>query len=240
MPSDFSSKSSSAQIPFQFGDFQKNDLASFLSGKNQDLLTLINLITNKEEESHRLYLWGESGTGKTHLLQAACKQAAENNLHVAYIPLKQLSELSAEMLHDLGELDLVCVDDLECVAGQIEWQQGLTWLYNELRDNQHSMIISGNKSPTNIDLEVEDLKSRLSWDQVAQIKSPDDDLKIEILKQKANARSFELSDEVIEYLIRRVDRDLGSLIEVLDKIDHASLAAKRKITIPFVKGLINS
>jgi DnaA-homolog protein len=229
--------SSSPQIPFQFGDFQKNDLASFLVGENQDLLKLINLITQKESV-HSLYLWGESGTGKTHLLQAACKQAADNDLHAAYIPLKQIQELSAEMLHDLGELDLVCVDDLENVAGQTEWQQGLTWLYNELRDNQHSMIISGNKSPTLIDLEVEDLKSRLAWDQVAQIKSPSDDVKIQILKQKANARSFELSDEVVEFLIRRVERDLGSLLEVLDKIDHASLAEKRKITIPFVKELI--
>jgi DnaA family protein len=229
---------SSPQIPFQFGDFQKNDLESFLTGDNQDLIKLIKLISNKEE-NHRLYLWGESGTGKSHLLQAACKQAADNELHVAYIPLKQISELSAEMLHDLGELDLVCVDDLECVAGQIEWQQGLTWLYNELRDNNHSMIISGNKSPTNIKLEVEDIKSRLGWDQVVQVKSPSDELKIEILKQKANARSFELSDEVIEFLIRRVERDLGSLIDILDKIDHASLAEKRKITIPFVKELIS-
>ncbi|MBL1141665.1 MAG: DnaA regulatory inactivator Hda [Proteobacteria bacterium] len=239
MPSDSLPHSPSPQIPFQFGDFQKNDLASFLAGENKDLLKLVNLITSKEK-NHSLYLWGESGTGKSHLLQAACKQAAENKLHVAYIPLKQLSELSAEMLHDLGELDLVCVDDIEYVAGQIEWQQGLTWLYNELRDNNHSMIISSNKSPTNINLEVEDLKSRLGWDQAAQIKSPGDDVKIQILKQKANARSFELSDDVIEFLIRRVERDMGSLIEVLDKIDHASLAAKRKITIPFVKELINT
>jgi DnaA-homolog protein len=230
--------SSLPQIPFQFGNFQQNDLASFLSGENQSLVDLIKAVSNKEQ-THRLYLWSESGTGKTHLLQAACKQAAESDLHVAYIPLKQLNELSPEMLHDLGDLDLVCVDDLECVAGNIEWQQGLTWLYNELRDNNHSMIICGNLSPQNIPLEVEDLKSRLSWDQVFQIKSPDDDLKIAILKQKADARSFELGDDVIEYLIRRVDRDLGSLIEVLDKIDHASLAAKRKITIPFVKELIS-
>jgi DnaA-homolog protein len=229
---------SSPQIPFQFGDFQKNDLDSFITGDNQELVALIKLITNKEK-NHRLYIWGESGTGKSHLLQAACKAATDNNLQVAYIPLKQISELSAEMLHDLGELDLVCVDDLESVIGQIEWQQGLTWLYNELRDNNHSMIISGNKTPTTIELEVEDLKSRLGWDQVVQIQSPSDELKIEILKQKANARSFELSDEVIEFLIRRVDRSLSSLIEILDKIDHASLAEKRKITIPFVKELIN-
>ncbi len=233
-----SASTTSKQIPFQFGDFQKNDLESFLTGENEALIKLIKQITNKET-NHTLYLWSDSGTGKSHLLQAACKQAAESELHVAYIPLNQLDELSAEMLHDLGELDLVCIDDVEEVIGQIEWQQGLTWLYNELKDNEHSLIISGHTSPASSKLELDDLKSRLSSDQVIQIKSPNDELKVEILKQKANERSFELSDEVIEFLIRRVDRNLTSLIEVLDKIDHASLAEKRKITIPFVKGLIN-
>lgn len=233
-----SDSSSSKQIPFQFGDFQKNDLASFLAGENENLIKLLKQIANKES-NHVLYLWSEAGTGKTHLLQAACKQAAESDLHVAYIPLKQIEELSAEMLHDLGELDLVCIDDVESIIGQLEWQQGLTWLYNELKDNKHSLIISGNKSSANSGLELDDLKSRLSSDQVIQIKSPNDDLKIKILKQKAKERSFELSDEVIEFLMRRVERNLSSLIDILDKIDHASLAAKRKITIPFVKELIN-
>ena len=230
--------SSLTQIPLQFGNFQQNDLASFLPGENQNLLNLLGVIANNES-THCLFLWGSSGTGKTHLLQAACKQANELNLHVAYIPLKQHKDISPEMLHGLGELDLVCIDDLECVSGQIEWQQGLTWLYNELRDNHNSLIISANISPINIALEIEDLKSRLSWDQVYQIKSPTDDLKIEILKQMAEARSFELSDDVIEYLLRRVNRNLGSLIKILDEIDHVSLAAKRKITIPFVKELIS-
>ena len=233
-----SGHSSLPQIPFQFGNFQQNDLASYLPGENRTILLLLNTIANKES-THSLYLWGSSGTGKTHLLQAVCKQANELNLHVAYIPLKQHKDISPEILHDLGELDLVCIDDLECISGQIEWQQGLTWLYNELRDNHHSLIISADISATNIALEVDDLKSRLSWDQVYQIKSPTDELKIEILKQKAEARSFELSDDVIEFLIRRVDRNLGSLIKILDEIDHASLAAKRKVTVPFVKELIS-
>jgi DnaA family protein len=230
--------SSLAQIPFQFGNNQQHDLNSFLPGENQNLLKLLNSIT-KNELHHCIYLWGASGTGKTHLLQAVCKQANELNLHVAYIPLKQLHDISVEILHDLGELDIVCIDDLESISGQLEWQQGLTWLYNELRDNEHSLIISANISPINILLEIEDLKSRLGWDQVYQIKPADDQLKIKILKQKARGRSFDLGDDVIEFLIRRVDRDLVSLINILDQIDHASLAAKRKVTIPFVKSLIS-
>ena len=233
-----SGPSSVSQIPFQFGSNQQHDLASYLQGENETLLQLLKSIA-RSENTHSLYLWGLQGTGKTHLLQAVTRQANELNLHVAYIPLKQLNDISVEILHDLGDLDIVCIDDLECIAGHREWQQGLTWLYNELRDNGHSLVMSANISPKNIPFEIEDLKSRLSWDQVFQIKSPSDELKIQILKQKAELRSFELSDEVIEFIIRRVDRDLNTLISILDKIDHASLAAKRKITIPFVKDLIN-
>lgn len=226
------------QIPFEFGNYQQNDFTSFFVGENKTLLNVLSKLSNKENK-HRLYLWGASGTGKSHLLQAVCKQANEHEQHVAYIPLKQHKEMSPDMLHDLGMLDLVCIDDLESIQGETEWQQGLTWLYNELRDNDHSLIISAATSPANIELEVEDLKSRLGWDQVYQISSPSDDLKIEILKQKAEARSFKLNDEVIEYIIRRVDRDLGSLLKILDDIDQASLAAKRKVTIPFVKELLS-
>ena len=233
-----SASSSVAQIPFQFENNQQHDLDTFLQGENKTLLHLLKSIASNEKP-HCLYLLGVQGTGKTHLLQAVCKQASESNLHVAYIPLKQLDEISIEMLHDLGDLDIVCIDDLECISGHLEWQQGLTWLYNELRDNKRSLVISANISPANIPLEVNDLKSRLSWDQVCKIKTPSDELKIQILKQKAKLRSFELSDDVIEFIIRRVDRDMATLMSILDKIDHASLAAKRKITIPFVKELIN-
>ena len=96
-----------------------------------------------------------------------------------------------------------------------------------------------NTAPTTIPLEIEDLRSRLNWDQAYQLKPANDETKLEILKQKASERSFDLGDDVIEYLMRRVDRDLSSLLKILDKIDHASLAAKRKITIPFVKELIS-
>lgn len=233
-----SGTASVAQIPFQFGNNQQHELATFLQGENHTLLHQLKSIAGNEAP-HCLYLWGLQGTGKTHLLQAVSRQANEMGLHVAYIPLNQINDISVEILHDLGNLDIVCIDDLECISGHTEWQQGLTWLYNELRDNGHSLLISANISPTNILLEVDDLKSRLSWDLVYQIKPPSDELKIQILKQKAQLRSFELSDDVIEFIIRRVDRDLASLMSILDKIDHASLAAKRKITIPFVKELIS-
>ena len=230
-------RSQLSQIPLQFGNFQKNDFSNFLTGQNKNTVEQLYKVA-ANEMNHCIYLWGNAATGKSHLLQAVCKYASEHDRRVAYVPLEQIDELSPEILQDLGDLDLVCIDDLDFVCGKKEWQQSMVWLYNELRDNQHSLLMSAGVAPTSIDIELEDLKSRLGWDQVYQLIPPDDDLKIEILKQNATARSFELSNEVIDYLITRVDRDLCSLMQILDQIDHASLAAKRKITIPFVKEII--
>lgn len=226
------------QIPFEFGNFQKIDFTSFIEGENQDLLDFLNTMT-KKKKNDCLYIWGSQGTGKTHLLQAACKQADDMNSQVTYIPLKQHEEFDSEIFNGLGKLDLICVDDLEFISGNLEWQQRLTLLYNEIRDNNNSIIISSTSSPKNIKIELDDLKSRLVWGQVHKIKPPNDELKIEILKRKASERSFELSESVAEFLIHRTDRDLNSLIKILDVIDHSSLAAKRKVTIPFVKKLID-
>ena len=226
------------QIPFEFGNFQKIDFASFIEGENQDLLDFLITVT-KKKKNDCLYIWGSQGTGKTHLLQAACKQADDMNSQVTYIPLKQHEEFDSEIFNGLGKLDLICVDDLEFISGNLEWQQRLTLLYNEIRDNNNSIIISSTSSPKNIKIELDDLKSRLVWGQVHKIKPPNDELKIEILKRKASERSFELSESVAEFLIHRTDRDLNSLIKILDVIDHSSLAAKRKVTIPFVKKLID-
>ncbi len=226
------------QIPFEFGNFQKIDFASFIEGENQDLLDFLITVT-KKKKNDCLYIWGSQGTGKTHLLQAACKQADDMNSQVTYIPLKQHEEFDSEIFNGLGKLDLICVDDLEFISGNLEWQQRLTLLYNEIRDNNNSIILSSTSSPKNIKIELDDLKSRLVWGQVHKIKPPNDELKIEILKRKASERSFELSESVAEFLIHRTDRDLNSLIKILDVIDHSSLAAKRKVTIPFVKKLID-
>ncbi len=233
-----SENTESSQLLFEFGNYNQFKLDSFLPGKNSSLLNLVYKIS-KNESQHCLYLWGKKTTGKTHLLQAACTAANNKGLSVSYIPLNQFNELSPEILHDLGMLDLVCIDDLDKICGEIEWQQSLTWLYNELRDNNHSLILGASESPKDIKLEVSDLKSRLVWDQVFQIIPPDDELKIRILKNRAEESGFDLTDEVIEFLMRRVNRDLASLIEILEKIDRASLVAKRKITVPFVRELIN-
>ena len=226
------------QIPLAFANYQQFDFDSFLLTPQTLLLEQLKAIA-KQDVVHHLYLWGERGTGKSHLLQAACKLASETHAQVAFVPLVNIKQFSPAMLHDLGKLDLVCIDDLDHLSGQEEWQQAVVWLYNELRDNGHSLIISGSTVPKQIKLELNDLRSRLEWDQVARLSAPDENTVREILKQKANARAFHLGTEVIDFLLKRVNRDLTSLVEILDQIDTASLVAKRKITIPFIKETLN-
>ena len=112
-------------------------------------------------------------------------------------------------------------------------------MYNELRDSDHSLLIAGRKSAKATSLELEDLRSRLGWDQVFQLQQVNDDEKRDIMRQHADNHGYALPDDVIEYLIHRVERDLASLISLLEKLDEASLAEKRKITIPFVKKILD-
>ena len=228
-----------AQLPFDFGERAGPALASFFPGENRALLALIDLIA-KDRASHTVYFWGGRAAGKTHLLQAACHESGRHGLRAAYIPLRLQAELSAAILHDLGEIDLVCVDDIHLISGQPAWQQGLVWLYDELRERRHSLLISGPVAPARVNLETEDLKSRLASDQVCQIRPPDDELKGRILRQWATRRSCELTAEALQYLIHRVDRDLSCLIALLDKIDRAALTEKRRITIPFIRAIIEA
>ncbi|MEQ8428689.1 MAG: DnaA regulatory inactivator Hda [Gammaproteobacteria bacterium] len=225
------------QIPLRFGNFQQYDFDSFLPQDNERLFALLAQIATGQSQ-HHVYIWGPASTGKSHLLQAVCKKASESEMQVAYVPLDHIADFSPEMLHDLGTLDLVCIDALENVVAYRDWQQSLVWLYNELRDNRRSLLIAGRESPQTTRLELEDLRSRLGWDQVFQIRQVNDDIKKGIMKQHAANHAYELPEDVIDFLIHRVDRDMSSLISLLDKLDEASLAEKRKITIPFIKTII--
>lgn len=233
------SHSQLSQIPLNLGGSKnRKDFASFFGEDNRYVVNFLKKIASNKI-NHCVYLWGAEGTGKSHLLQASCQLAGEQGHHVSYIPLVKNKKLNPDILHDLGKLDLVCIDDIHLIGDSLKWQQGLVCLYNELRDNKNSLLITSNVSPKNINLLIEDLKSRLSWDQTYKIISPTDELKIEILKRKAHSRSFDLDDDVLEYIMLRVDRKLSSLVKILDILDHSSLVTKRKITIPFVKEMLS-
>ncbi len=185
-----------------------------------------------------IYLWGAAGVGKSHLLQAACHQVAELGQAVAYLPLAEFVDLPVEALEGLEGLSLVCLDDVQAVAGVPQWEEALFHLYNRLRDSDTALLAAGNVSPAGLDIGLPDLTSRLGWGPVFRVQEPQEDEKIRALQTRATARGFDLPDEVARYLIRRSPRDMTSLFALLDRLDQASLAQQRRLTIPFVRGLI--
>lgn len=181
-----------------------------------------------------IYLWGVSGTGKTHLLQAACHLAGSGS---AYLPLGE-EGIVPEMLEGMEQLTLLCLDNVETVAGDVAWETALFHLYNGMRDLNHRLIVAASMSPAALPLQLPDLKSRLSWGISYQLEELSDRDKVLAMQERAHRRGMHLSTEVAEYLLKRFPRDMVSLFELIERLDEGSLAAQRKITIPFVRELL--
>lgn len=186
------------------------------------------------------YLWGGAGTGKTHLLQATCHMVASRDEATAYLPLSQAGELSLSILEGMADLSLVCIDDIEYIAGHDDWEQALFHLYNCMRDAGTHLLISGRNSPASSGIKLPDLASRLAWGAVFQLQPLNDEEKLQALQLRANARGMEMPGDVARYLLNRSQRDMPGLYSILDQLDHVSLAAQRRLTIPFIKEFLGS
>jgi DnaA family protein len=180
-----------------------------------------------------IYLHGGEGSGKSHLLQACCHCAGSGAL---YLPLAELVNYPPEeVLADVASMRLICLDDLDAVAGDRQWELALFELYNRVRELGCRLLVAAAASPRELPLALEDLRSRLSWGVVFYLPGSDDERKIAILRFRAERRGLILSDEVANYLVMRAPRGLDPLLELLDRLDRASLVEKRALSIPFVK-----
>lgn len=220
------------QIPLGIQLMDNARFDNFVVGHNE---TAVYSIKNTMEQY--VYLWGSSGCGKTHLLQALGHAYSKTNLKLSYLPLNNLM-LTPDAFENLEALDLVCLDNVEFAAGNPMWEEALFNLYNRLRDADTRLVVAAEKSPTGSDFKLADLSSRMCWGPVYHLKTLDDDEKKQALQQRAKNRGLDLDDNVVEYLIKRSSRDMQSLFNLLDKLDKASLVAKRKLTVPFVRELL--
>lgn len=187
-----------------------------------------------------VFLWGSDGVGKSHLMQAACHAMTGQGASAVYLPLDEPG-LVPEMLDGLEQVGLLAVDNLEAIAGNHDWETALFHLYNRVRDQGHGVLLFASGQPlASLALCLPDLLSRLAWGLVFQLHSLSDDDKLAALRQRADQRGFELSEEVGRYLLRHYQRDMSALFELLTTLDQRSLAEQRRLTIPFVKEIIGS
>jgi DnaA family protein len=154
------------------------------------------------------------------------------------LSFSELKHLAVEVLDGLESIDIICLDDIDVISGEPQWQQAIFDLYNRLLEQNKRLIITGNQSAQQLGITLPDLVSRLTWGYTEQVKALTDEEKIKALQFRAQQRGLLLSDDVVKFLLNRLSRDMGSLIESLDVLDKASIIEQRKITIPFIKDVL--
>jgi len=206
-------------------------LDNFFPGRNAELLTLLgNLVAGRSAE-RCIYLWGDAGSGRSHLLRATIAGLNAAGLVCLHVSRGEPIPVPA------AELRAVAVDDVETLDARN--QRAFFILYNQLRERAGIVLAAGDAPPARLKLRPE-LITRLGWGLVYQLQALTDDEKALALKRHAAARSFDLPDGVIDYLLHHLSRDLPSLMSVLDALDRHSLEAKRPITLPLLKELLRS
>jgi DnaA family protein len=229
------------QLPLHIRLRDSSVFASYYAGRNRASVdALIALRTNVPPTC--VWLQGPHASGKTHLLQAACVLASERGEVGAYLPLRELRAMAggAELLAGYGQLPLVAVDDVDLVAGQTDWERALFRLHQELDEHGGHLLVSGPALATTLGFKLRDLASRLAGGQLLSLHALDEVEQREALKLRAQLRGFELPDDTIQLLQRRLPRDMASLFAFLDELDQASLIAQRRLTVPFVREVLES
>lgn len=184
------------------------------------------------------FLAAAAGLGKSHLLQAACRAAAARGARVAYLPLDGDIGRRPDVLEGLDSLSLVAIDALDEIAGRADWERGLYGLVDAARTAGCRLLFAAREVPGDLGLGLADLASRLAWGPVLRIGPLDDDQKRTALHARARALGLDLPPAVAAYLVRHYPRDLAGQLERLERLDRASLASGRRLTVPFVKAVL--
>lgn len=222
------------QLPLNIQWRDDATLQNFYPGDNVEALKAVSELSQSMGEPF-VYLWGQSGVGRTHLLQATCRAASENNVAAFYISLRDKHHLSLTALQGVEDLPLVCIDDIEQVASVSMWEEALFHLFNRIQAQKGRLLIAADVAPKYLPFSLLDLKSRLNWGVTYQLHRLTDEQKIAVLQLRAQHRGLELNKMVGQFLLSHCSRDMSELYGILEKLDHASLVEQRRLTIPFVK-----
>jgi DnaA family protein len=154
-----------------------------------------------------------------------------------YVPLADAVALEPLLLEGVEEMPLVCLDDVERIAGRAEWEAALFSLVERLRNGGGMLAVGAIAPPDRLGLKLPDLASRLAWGTTYAMQPLNDAQKLEAVRLRAQHRGFEMPEDVARYILSRYPRDLPSLFDLLDRIDRASLTQQRRVTIPFLRDL---
>lgn len=235
---------SSPQILLPLENRRPDRFEDFLAGPNQSAVDAIRELVEHSvagrlgEPGVQVFLRGPEGSGKSHLLNAGCNLAQALGYRAFYMALSGLPESAAEGLAGLDEMDLVCLDDVDAVAGNPAWERAVFHCFNRLRENQRRLVVSSALPLPALRFDLPDLASRLAWGLQLSLEPLDDEGKAEVLRRKGEALGIDLPVDVIQYLMSRGSRNLSTLLGRLEAIRMAALTAKRRITVPLAREVL--
>jgi DnaA-homolog protein len=224
------------QLPLSVRLADRAVFASFLPGPN--LQAVEHLRTLAPGASGGVaWLAGPAGSGKTHLLQAACAAAGES-LRAGYFPLAELGPLGTGVLEGLPQIECLCLDDLDAVAGTLAWERSLFALYREIEERGGRLIAAAATPPALLSWALPDLASRFASSAVFQLRLLDETEQRQALRLRAQLRGLDLPEETARWLQRRFPRDMRTLYNLLDTLDEAAIIAQRRLTVPFIRSVL--
>ncbi|MDB4456241.1 DnaA regulatory inactivator Hda [bacterium] len=252
------------QFPLALKLDSRATFASFWSDADRELIAALQSLATPEASSEArhearhedqpaagwLYITGGKGCGISHLLQACVTLATKHQLSAMYLSLNEL--LTASNTEDAGaaamagyfdgleDFDLLCIDDIECLVGQPFWQEQLFYLIEKLKNRSDARLVLGSHSlAAELDIDLADLKSRLKWATGFQLSVLSDEQKTQVLQFKAERLGLVMSAEVASFLMNRCSRNMADLSELLARLDQQALSSGRRLTIPWLKTVLD-
>ena len=226
------------QIPLSVRLPDRAVFESFLAARNAQAVEHLQRLASGAPAAPS-WLCGPPGSGKTHLLQATCAAAAAG-MRAGYVPLAEVAHLGVGVLEGLPQLECLCLDDIDRVAGDAAWERGIFALLCELEDAAGRLVFAARSPPALVGWVLADLGSRCAASAVFQLRALEEQEQHAALQLRARLRGLELPDETWHWLQRRFPRDMGTLYELLDTLDEAALAEKRRLTVPFIREVLRA
>lgn len=226
------------QLPLSLGLRDSTTFENFLTGTNAEALAFLQGLCSIAEIPPAVYLWGSPGSGKSHLLQALCHAAAAEQQPAFYFPLRTVDEFTFEALQGLEQMRVICLDDVQALRLEMEWSHALIELFERVRAARGALVVTGSAPASELGL-IPALSSRLASGLSFQIHPLDPEQCVAALQLRARRRGMHLPEDSARYLVRQRGEHLEQLFASLEALDRASLAAKRKLTLPFVRSVLS-
>ena len=222
------------QIPLDVSLSEYMTFETFYLGPNKSVVDSL-----RDEKNQLIWLAGLEGFGKTHLLHAFLNSHEHENKKVLYLPMSESQDFTPDILDNLAQYDLVAIDDIENIIGDMTWEEQLLKFYEDSYSTRNKILITANDTPKGLNFLLPDLSSRFNLALIERLRPMNEDEMIKAILIHSKARGFDLPEDSAKYLINRVPRDVSVLIDMIKLLDYESLSMQRKLTIPFIKPVLD-